>query len=130
VYLLDTNTVSFALLGRAPKVSDRLLATPKAEVAISIITAMELRFGLAKNPAAQLRGAVEAFLDTMPVLPLDRSAEAFYGEIRAALERAGRAIGPLDTIIAAQARSLGATLVTNNVREFRRVHGLDCTDWM
>jgi tRNA(fMet)-specific endonuclease VapC len=94
-----------------------------------VITAMELRFGLAKNPATRVRSVVEQFLDVIAVLPIDRAVERFYAELRTRLEAQGRPIGALDTIIGAHALSLGAVLVTNNKREFRRIHGLRCEDW-
>ena len=127
--MLDTNTVSLALRGRAPRTVDYLRDTRRADVAISVVTAMELRFGLAKNPSTRARDVVEQFLDTFTVLPIDRAIERPYGEIRAALEKSGRPIGSLDTIIAAHAMAVRAVLVTNNVREFRRVRALRCEDW-
>ncbi|MET0593266.1 MAG: PIN domain-containing protein [Polyangiaceae bacterium] len=129
LYMLDTNTVSLALRGRAPRAVDSLRDTQRSDVAISIVTAMELRFGLAKNPTARARDVVERFLDTFTVLPIERAIERPYGEIRAALEKTGRPIGCLDTIIAAHALAVRAVLVTNNVREFRRVRALRCEDW-
>lgn len=129
LYLLDTNTVSLALRGQAPRAVDRLRATHRDDVAISVITAMELRFGIAKNPATRVREVVEEFLDTITVLPIDRAIEKTYGEIRSTLESRGRPIGALDTIIAAHALCLRAVLVTNNKREFRRVRNLRCEDW-
>jgi len=129
VYLLDTNTVSLALRGRAPEVVVRLREVAREDVAVSVITAMELRFGLAKNPSTRARAAVEGFLDVVRVLAIERSVEKPYGDLRALLERAGRPIGALDTIIAAHALALRAVLVTNNTREFRRVRALRCEDW-
>jgi tRNA(fMet)-specific endonuclease VapC len=129
VYLLDTNTVSLALRGRAPRAVERLQATERDDVAVSVVTAMELRFGIAKNPSTRARTVVEQFLDTIKVLPIDRAVEKPYGDLRAVLERQGRPIGALDTIIAAHALALRAVLVTNNAREFRRVRGLRCEDW-
>jgi tRNA(fMet)-specific endonuclease VapC len=129
VYLLDTNTVSLALRGRAPRAVDHLRDTARQDVAVSVVTAMELRFGIAKNPSTRARAVVEQFLDTITVLPVDRAVEKPYADIRAALERSGHPIGCLDTIIAAHALAVRAVLVTNNVREFRRVRGLRCEDW-
>jgi tRNA(fMet)-specific endonuclease VapC len=129
VYLLDTNTVSLALRGRAPRAVERMRATDRDEVAISVLTAMELRFGVAKNPSTRARAVVEQFLDTVKVLAIDRKVEKPYGDLRAMLERAGRPIGALDTIIAAHALAVRAVLVTNNTREFGRVRGLRCEDW-
>lgn len=129
-YLLDTNIVSY-LLREAPRsLTDRLAATPREQIAISIVTAMELLFGLAKNPAAvRTRAAVDAFLATVPIANLPDGIAPVYGRVRADLERRGTPIGPLDNIIAAHALALDATLVTNNTREFRRVGGLRCQDW-
>jgi tRNA(fMet)-specific endonuclease VapC len=128
-YLLDTNTVSLALRGRAPRVVSRLRKLKRERVGLSVITAMELRFGIARNPAAAVRIAVESLLQTMVVVPLGLSVAASYGTIRTTLERAGTPIGALDTIIAAHAVDLDAILVTNNLREFGRVPGLACEDW-
>jgi tRNA(fMet)-specific endonuclease VapC len=128
-YMLDTNTVSLALRGRAPRAVTYLRDTAREDVVLSVITAMELRFGLAKNPTTRARDVIAQFLDTITVLPVDRAVEKPYGDIRAALEHVGRPIGALDTIIAAHALAVGAVLVTNNVREFRRVRGLRCEDW-
>ena len=129
LYMLDTNTVSLALRGRAPRAVGYLRDTGRADVAISVVTAMELRFGLAKNPSTRVRDVIEQFLDTIVVLPIDRAIERPYGELRAALEKLGHPIGCLDTIIAAHALTVRAVLVTNNLREFRRVRALRCEDW-
>jgi tRNA(fMet)-specific endonuclease VapC len=129
MYLLDTNTVSLALRGRAPHAVERLRAVPRTNVAVSVVTATELRFGIAKKPSTRVRTVVEQFLDTVQVLPLERAVEKPYADLRAALERLGRPIGALDMIIAAHSLAIGAILVTNNTREFRRVRGLSCEDW-
>jgi tRNA(fMet)-specific endonuclease VapC len=129
-YLLDTNTVSLALKGQAPVARVRMAATPHDRVAISIITAMELCFGLARSPqATRVRTVVEPFLATVQVANLPDEIPTVYGRLRAELERRGRPIGPFDTIIAAHALALGCVLVTNNLREFGRVPGLRCEDW-
>jgi tRNA(fMet)-specific endonuclease VapC len=128
-YLLDTNTVSFALRGRAPRVVSRLSKLKRERVGISVVTAMELRYGVARNPTAAIRVAVETLIETMVVVPLAPSIAGAYGAVRAGLERAGTPIGALDTIIAAHAIDLDAILITNNLREFGRVPGLTCEDW-
>jgi len=129
-YLLDTSIVSLALKGRAPAARQRMATTPSDRLAISIITAMELRFGLERSPeATRVRAVVEPFLSTVHVSSLPEGIAETYGRIRADLERRGRPIGPLDTIIAAHALTLGWTLVTGNLSEFRRVAGLRCEDW-
>ena len=100
------------------------------EVGVSSVTAAELRYGAEKSavPERNLE-ALSRFLLPLEVLAFGDEAAAAYGRMRAALEKAGTPIGPLDTLIAAHAVSLGTKLVTNNVREFSRVPGLELEDW-
>jgi tRNA(fMet)-specific endonuclease VapC len=128
-YLLDTDTCVYAMK-QQPAVLSRLLATPRADVAISVVTEGELRTGAAKSsePARTAR-RVGAFLAPLTILPFTSEHAAVYGTARARLERAGEPIGPLDTLIAAQALAGGWILVTNNEREFRRVAGLKVENW-
>lgn len=128
-FLLDTNVVAGALRGDAPRAVARLARTPRDRVAISVVTAMELHYGIAKNPGFRSRAIVESFIRTVRVEPLPADVSETYGTLRATLARKGRPIGPLDTIIAAHAIYLGAVLVTNNAREFGRVEGLRCENW-
>lgn len=129
-YLLDTNVVSLMLKGRSPHAVEVLARKPRARVGVSVITEMELRFGLEEHPApGRLKPVVDGFLSAVRVLALPPDISPVYGRLRWALERAGRGIGPLDAIIAAHSIALGAILVTNNTREFGRVGGLRCEDW-
>ena len=128
-YLLDTNVVSFHIRGSSAALQNRLRRVKASTVALSVVTEMEIRFGLARNPGLRIAPLVEQFLDAMTILPLDSEVARAYGRIRAELEKGGRPIGPLDTMIAAHAVAVGATLVTNDVREFRRVRGLRVVDW-
>lgn len=128
-YLLDTNIVSFHIRQSSPALARRLRRVKASHVALSVVTEMEIRHGLARNPALRIAPLVEAFLDGMTILPLDSAVARAYGRIRASLERLGTPIGPLDTMIAAHAVSIGATLVTNDVVELSRVEGLRVKDW-
>jgi tRNA(fMet)-specific endonuclease VapC len=128
-YLLDTNTVSFHIRRSSAALRRRLRKTPAAEVALSVVTEMELRYGLARNPGLKVAPLVEEFLVGMTVLPLTSDVARHYAAIRAALEAAGTPIGPLDLMIAAHSLALGTTLVTGNLDEFRRVPGLRSVDW-
>jgi tRNA(fMet)-specific endonuclease VapC len=128
-YLLDTNAVSYVIKGNFPRVRERLLKVPMAEVGISVITEAELRFGLARRPeASNLRIAVEEFLLRVEILPWASEAAQHYAVARAALEDEGEPIGNLDLMIAAQALAAEAVLVTHD-RVFRRVKGLKIEDW-
>lgn len=128
--MLDTCTCIDLLRGKTPHLADRFQRYRYQEVAISAITLAELCHGAEKSrdPKGNLL-TVLRFLLPLEVLSFDHKVASAYGKIRAALERAGKAIGPLDTLIAAHAVSQGMTLVTSNEREFRRVEGLRVENW-
>jgi tRNA(fMet)-specific endonuclease VapC len=128
-FLLDTNTVSFHIRRSSRALERRLRRTPVTHVALSVVTEMELRCGLARNPRLRAAPLVEEFLAGITILPLTSEVASVCGRIRAELEAKGTPIGPLDLMIAAQAASLKATLVSNNLAEFRRIAGLRCVDW-
>lgn len=128
-YLLDTNTVSFHIRRSSHGLQRRLRRTKAAQVALSVVTEMEIRYGLAKNPALRIAPLVEEFLAGVSILPLTSDVAAHYARARADLEARGTPIGPLDLMIAAQGLALKATVVTTNLKEFRRVRGLRCEDW-
>ncbi len=129
-HMLDSN-ICIHIINDA---NDRLIAKlvrHERELCISTIVAAELKFGAAKSAAQKKnRAALADFLAPLEVLPFDEDAAERYGELRATLEKAGRPIGPLDTLIAAHALSLNATLVTNNLREFQRIKGLRVESWV
>ena len=127
--MLDTNIVSEIIRNPAGRAAQRARDAAE-EVCVSIIVAAELRYGCARKGSPQLTHRVEALLAEMPVLPFDVPADGAYGEIRAALEAAGRPIGGNDLLIAAHARALAATVVTANVGEFGRVQGLSVENWL
>jgi tRNA(fMet)-specific endonuclease VapC len=127
-YLLDTNTVSYALRGIGG-VNDRLREADPTQIAVSAITEAELWFGVRKSGSRRLERAVTGFLDAIAVLALDRRGARAYGTLRALLESRGTPIGIADTMIAAHALSSASVLVTNNGRHFRRIPGLKVEDW-
>jgi tRNA(fMet)-specific endonuclease VapC len=128
-YLLDTNTASYVIKGNFPRVRERLLKVPMAEVGISAVTEAELRFGVARKPeAVRLKTAVEEFLLRVEVLPWDSAAAEQYAEVRADLERTGKPMGNLDLMIAAQALADQVVLVTHD-HVFRRIKRLKIEDW-
>lgn len=127
--LLDTNICIYVINTRPPEVLARFRQYRLGEIGISSVVAAELAYGVAKSQSARNRAALEMFMAPLEVLPFDAQAVWRYGELRAALERQGRPIGALDTMIAAHALSLDAPLVTNNTREFERVAGLRLENW-
>lgn len=131
MWMLDTD-ICIALIKRQPReLINRLQRHKPGEVAISSITLGELSFGVAKSSQPEKnQTALEQFLLPLEVLAFDDIAASCYGHVRAALERGGTPIGPLDTLIASHALSINATVVTNNVREFSRVTKLRVENWM
>ena len=129
-YLLDTNIVSDLIRNPQGRVTDRIREVGEAQVATSIIVAAELRYGAAKKGSLRLTAQVEAVLGAIEILPYEEPADAVYGVLRARLEQKGQPIGGNDLLIAAQAVSLGYTLVTGNGREFAKVDDLHCENWL
>lgn len=127
-YMLDTNTVSHLLRGH-PVVARRVVAVPMTALCISAITEGELLFGLARRPdAKRLHVAVRAFLTRMDVLPWDSAIAERYGTERAAVERAGKTLAPLDLLIATHALAADTVLVTND-QAFGHMAALMLEDW-
>ena len=128
-FLLDTDTCIYALKQQGA-VLERLLSQSRSDIAVSMITEAELRTGAAKSssPAKTLR-LLENFLRPLAIVEFTSEDAVAYAQVRAKLERAGTPIGPLDTLIAAQAVSRKLTLVSNNEREFTRVAGLHVENW-
>ena len=127
-YMLDTNTVSH-LLKKHPAVARRVVAVPITALCISAITQGELLFGLAKRPAATaLHAAVREFLRRVDVLPWDAATSEVYGPARAATQREGKVLAPMDLLIGSHALSIDAVLVTND-RAFAQLPGLVIEDW-
>lgn len=123
-HMLDTNILSDAIRNPFGKVAEAMDRAPEGSICVSAIVASELRFGVLRRGSARLTHFVENSLSRLPVLPYDSEATHHFADIRYALERRGTPIGTTDLFIAAHARSLDLTLVTNNVREFYRVDGL------
>ena len=129
-YLLDTNIVSELIRNPQGSVTERVREVGEAHVATSIIVAAELRYGAARKGSARLTAQVEAVLGALEVLPFEDPADRVYGVLRAGLEQKGQPIGGNDLLIAAQALSLGFTLVTGNEREFSKIEDLPCENWL
>jgi tRNA(fMet)-specific endonuclease VapC len=129
-YMLDTNIISDLVKNPQGRAAKRIAKVGEDNICTSIIVAAELRYGCAKSGSKRLLKAVEDLLSEIPVLPFDVPADAEYGGIRSALEAAGRPIGSNDLLIAAHAHATGATVVTANVDEFKRIRGLSVENWL
>ena len=129
-YLLDTNILSDLVRNPSGQVMRHIDAVGEDAVFTSIVVAAELRYGVAKRRSRTLRDRIEALLSELRVFALDAPADACYGAVRADLEAKGMTIGHNDLMIAAHSLALGATVVTANVREFRRVDDLEVENWL
>jgi tRNA(fMet)-specific endonuclease VapC len=127
-YLLDTDSVSYALRGQGD-VGAHIRECNPSDLRISAITLAELRYGAARKGSRKLRGLIDTFSAAIEVMPFDELAAAEFGRIGSMLAERGTPIGEFDVLIAAHSVSLRCTLVTNNVRHFSRVPGLSVENW-
>jgi tRNA(fMet)-specific endonuclease VapC len=129
--MLDTNTCIAVIKRKPAQVLKRLSAYKVGEVGISWVTLAELEFGVAKSQHVEKnQAALDEFVLPLEIANFDRETARVYGRVRATLEKKGAPIGSLDMMIGAHALSLGATLATNNTREFSRIKGLTIVDWL
>ncbi len=130
IYLLDTDVSSYIMKRFSPALVERVKNFSLRELKVSVITVFELEFGILRRDRPEpLRRVVQAFLENVEILPWTTTAAFHAGAIRAELADIGKPIGAYDLQIAGHARSLGATLVTHNRKEFSRVSDLRWEDW-
>jgi len=128
-FMLDTDTCSYVMKRSHPLVLKRLQAVPVDDVCMSVVTKAELLYGVEVSPRrSHDAAALAAFFPYVEAVDLDDGAAMHYAEIRADLKRRGALIAA-NLFIAAHARALGLTLVTNNTAEFERVAGLRLDNW-
>ena len=129
-YMLDTNICIYIIKNKPKKVIMELKRHKPSEICVSAITYAELTYGVEKSMGVEKnRLALALLFSNIEVLNFDIKAAIHYGKIRAYLEKQGTPIGPLDMMIAAHAKSLGYTVVTNNIKEFERVPDLKLENW-
>jgi tRNA(fMet)-specific endonuclease VapC len=129
--MLDTNTCVAIIKRKPPQVLKRFNTYKVGEIGISWVTLAELEFGVAKSQYNEKNQvALDEFVLPLEIANFDRDVARIYGRVRAMLEKKGTAIGSLDTMIGAHALAQGATLATNNTKEFSRIKGLTIVDWL
>jgi tRNA(fMet)-specific endonuclease VapC len=120
--MLDTDTASYIIKGRAPAIEAKLADTDPSLLCISVMTRAELLYGLQRLPPVhRLHAGVRQFMKIVRTLPWDAEAADFYAEIRHQLARTGQLIGEMDMMIAAHSVATAAVLVTNNIRHYERI---------
>ena len=130
MFLLDTNVLSALVREPQGVVAARIALAGEANICTSIVVAAELRYGAAKRGSARLAQQLDTILGALDIVPFESPMDRVYADLRNTLEQRGRPIGGNDLIIAAQALALGATLVTDNVKEFEQVPGLKVENWV
>lgn len=129
-YMLDTDVCSYVMKRSNPRVLERLKTVDASEICISVVSEAELRYGVEVSPRrSQDSAALDAFLRFVEVKEFSGAAALHYAQIRADLKQRGKMIGANDLFVAAHARALALTLVTNNTGEFERVAGLKVENW-
>jgi tRNA(fMet)-specific endonuclease VapC len=128
-FLLDTDTISFALRGQGG-VAAELRRRPPSQVCTSAVVVGELELGVARRGSRKLRRELDALYSGLEVLAYDAEVARRYGRLAGALLDDGVPIGGEDTMVAAHALSRGLVLVTHNRRHFERVPGLRLADWL
>jgi tRNA(fMet)-specific endonuclease VapC len=133
IYLLDTNIISALMKDRTGAITANVRVwaqrLPDCKLVTSVVVQYELLFGLARHGTSRLQTAYDIQMNKLPVLPLDAAVGPHYARLRAHLEKAGTPIGANDTLIAAHALALGATLITADA-EFCRVPDLALENWL
>jgi tRNA(fMet)-specific endonuclease VapC len=131
MYILDTDICIYLIKKKSLLLLNKLSSQKPGQVSISAITLMELQYGVEKSQFPEKnQDALLHFLLDFQILSFDSTAAIELAKIRSDLERKGTVIGVFDMMIAAQARALNATLVTNNTKEFSRVPNLDIENWV
>ena len=132
LFMLDTDTCIFLMRGECPALATKVQSVPLQQQVMSAMTFAELTYGVQASAAAK-RKQNQAVLDSLvlhlAVLDWPQDAAQHYAEIRADLKRRGAQLGAADLMIAAHARAIGAIAVTNNVKDFGRVKGLQVENW-
>lgn len=130
-YLLDTNICIQLIKEKTAPLLMHIQACKPGDVAVSSITVAELRYGAARSSMPEQNNiAIEKFLIPLEIIDFDYLAATEYGIIRSDLEKKGTPIGPMDNLIAAQAKCSNFILVTNNIKEFKRIPGLKIENWL
>lgn len=130
-YLLDTNICIYLIKERPPEVLARFQQIQMKQIYIPTIVIFELYYGIEKNNSQKRNlAALEKFIAPFSVVDFTFDAAKKAAQIRSDLEKQGKPIGAYDLQIAACALSLNMTLLTNNTREFERIHGLKFENWV
>lgn len=129
-YLLDTNICIYWLKGNE-LIEQKILSVGIDNIAISFINISELYYGAYKSQRVEANLAmIRQLTDQMTIIESDEAISETFGNMKAALESAGKIIDDADLFVAACAQVHGLTLITNNTKHFKRIKGLKLDNWM
>lgn len=132
LFMLDTDTCIFLMRGESPALAAKVQSVPLQQQVMSAVTFAELTYGVQASAAAkrkQNQSVLDSLVLHLAVLDWPQDAAKHYAEIRTDLKKRGAQLGAADLMIAAHARAMGATVVTNNVKDFARVKDLEVENW-
>ena len=132
LFMLNTDTCIFLMRGESPALAARVQSVPLQQQVMSAVTFAELTYGVQASAAAkrkQNQSVLDSLVLHLAVLDWPQDAAKHYAEIRTDLKKRGAQLGAADLMIAAHARAMGAIVVTNNVKDFERVKGLEVENW-
>jgi len=133
IWLLDTNTLIY-FANRRPgydRIARRMSGRSPGEVRMSAITFSELEYGVENSRhREQNRAALDDLVSLIQVDSYPQQAARHFAEIKAALRDKGRPTKPYDLLIGAHARAIDATLVTNDIDDFKAMPGLRLSNWL
>ena len=133
LFMLDTDTCIFLMRGESEKLKLKVQAMPLQQQVMSAVTFAELTYGVQASAVAkrkQNQTVLDSLVLHLAVLDWPSAAATYYSEIRSDLKKRGAQLGSADLMIAAHARAIGAVVVTNNVKDFGRVKGLEIENWL
>ena len=131
LYLLDTNTCIYFLNRSSERIVSQFKKYSPSEILLSSITVAELFYGAEKSKARKKNWAVvEEFVSNFNIVPFDEKSCQTYAKTRASLEKSGLPIGPMDLLIASISIANNYILVTNNIKEFKRIKGIKLENWV
>ena len=128
IYMLDTDTVSLIVRNHSPVIRN-LIKHEDDEICISAITYAELSYGLEKKGSDKLFSEVRLIIEKLSIISFDDLQSELYGKIRVELEKSGTPLENMDMLIAAAALSIGAILVSHNIKHFSKIEGIKVEDW-
>jgi len=130
MFMLDTNTCIYLIKQKSRNLLKRFNNHSVGDIGISSITLAELQYGVAKSLYVDKnREALAEFILPLEIADFDEKAAESYGTVRTGLEKAGKPVGSMDMLIGAHALSLDVTVITNNIKEFRKIKNLKVEDW-